>query len=139
LVEENIKLERDRKKDNLLNKKNFKKKSDVEDPNDDEDISDRAPILQALTDKWKLIIKNKKEIIEKYIKNATLIAEAFDRMTLYLGVDNIEALPAIIDKMESQMESIQTWTSKLTLEEETLEEEIIEISQTIKLIQVNIL
>ena len=139
MVEENIKLERDRKKDNLLNKKNFKKKSDVEDPNDDEDISDRAPILQALTDKWKLIIKNKKEIIEKYIKNATLIAEAFDRMTLYLGVDNIEALPAIIDKMESQMESIQTWTSKLTLEEETLEEEIIEISQTIKLIQVNIL
>ena len=139
MVEENIKLERDRKKDNLLNKKNFKKKSDVEDPNDDEDISDRAPILQALTDKWKLIIKNKKEIIEKYIKNATLIAEAFDRMTLYLGVDNIEALPAIIDKMESQMESIQTWTSKLTLEEETLQEEIIEISQTIKLIQVNIL
>jgi len=139
LVEENIKLERDRKKDNLLNKKNFKKKSDVEDPNDDEDISDRAPILQALTDKWKLIIKNKKEIIEKYIKNATLIAEAFDRMTLYLGVDNIEALPAIIDKMESQMESIQTWTSKLTLEEETLEEEVIVISETIKLIQVNIL
>ena len=139
MVEENIKLERDRKKDNLLNKKNFKKKSDVEDPNDDEDISDRAPILQALTDKWKLIIKNKKEIIEKYIKNATLIAEAFDRMTLYLGVDNIEALPAIIDKMESQMESIQTWTSKLTLEEETLEEEVIVISETIKLIQVNIL
>ena len=139
MVEENIKLERDRKKDNLLNKKNFKKKSDVEDPNDDEDISDRAPILQALTDKWKLIIKNKKEIIENYIKNATLIAEAFDRMTLYLGVDNIEALPAIIDKMESQMESIQTWTSKLTLEEETLEEEVIVISETIKLIQVNIL
>jgi hypothetical protein len=47
---------------------------------DDEDISDRAPILDALIEKWKYIIKYKKTMLEKYMKNAISIKEAFDKM-----------------------------------------------------------
>lgn len=47
---------------------------------EDENISDRAPILDALIEKWKYIIKYKKGMLDKYMKNAAAIREAFDQI-----------------------------------------------------------
>lgn len=42
-----------------------------------EDISDRTPIISLLVDKWKHVNKLKKSMTEKYIKNATAIQRRF--------------------------------------------------------------
>jgi hypothetical protein len=47
---------------------------------EEEDISDRTPILDVLIDKWKFYNKYKKTMLEKYTKNTNLIKEAFDKM-----------------------------------------------------------
>jgi hypothetical protein len=47
---------------------------------EDEDISDRTPILNVLIEKWKYFIKYKKSMLKKYIINITTIREAFDKM-----------------------------------------------------------
>ena len=89
----------------------------------DEDISDRAPILEALIEKWRYFIKAKKIMLDRFIKNSITISDAFDKMTKFLGTDNYESLPFILEKMELQMSSIEMFISRLTNEQDTLEEE----------------
>jgi hypothetical protein len=102
----------------------------------DEDISDRAPILEALIDKWKFFIKSKKIMLDKYIKNSTSITDSFDKMTKYLGTDNYESLPFILEKMETQMSSIEMFISKLNNEQDVLEEEKREYEEKIRILKV---
>ena len=102
----------------------------------DEDISDRAPILEALIDKWKYFIKSKKIMLEKYMKNSMSITASFDKMTQYLGTDSYESLPFILEKMEAQMSSIEMFISKLNNEQDVLEDEKHLYEEKIKLLKV---
>ena len=134
VVEENIKFERERKRKKYISK-NKKNTDNGEEENEgdgqDEDISDRAPILHILIEKWKAMVKAKKEMFEKYIKNSNIIANAFEKMLGFLGTDNIDTIPLFLEKMINQMESIDTFISKLTEEEEKLENEIQQIQDDI--------
>lgn len=47
---------------------------------EDEDISDRTPILDVLIEKWKYFNKYKKAMLDKYTKNAYTIKDAFDKI-----------------------------------------------------------
>lgn len=89
----------------------------------EEDISDRAPILESLIEKWKYFTKSKKAILERYLKNSTIINDAFDKMAKFLGLDNHDNLPFILEKMEAQMDSIEKFISSLTEDQNQLEEE----------------
>ena len=123
IIEENIKREREHKKE-IASKgpgpTGIKKEDSESAQMADEDISDRAPILEALIDKWKYFIKSKKIMLEKYMKNSMSITASFDKMTQYLGTDSYESLPFILEKMEAQMSSIEMFISKLNNEQVVL-------------------
>jgi hypothetical protein len=58
-----------------------KKKNEIESSAmEEEDISDRTPILDQLIDKWKYIIKTKKAMIDRYRKNVYTTETSFDRI-----------------------------------------------------------
>ncbi len=103
----------------------------------DEDISDRAPILEALIEKWKYYIKTKKIMLDKYIRNSSSIRESFDKMIQYLGTDSYESLPFILEKMEAQMSTIEMFISKLNNEQDRLEEEKKSYEDKISLLKVS--
>ena len=82
IIEENLKVSREEKKENikkrlLLNSKNDDKKQKLL---FEEDISDRTPILDLLIEKWKVYNKFKKQMLEKYIRNSISIKEAFENI-----------------------------------------------------------
>jgi hypothetical protein len=89
---------------------------------EEEDISDRTPILDILIEKWKYFNKYKKTMLDRYSKNAFLIRDSFDKITKYLGIEDFDELPIILEKMEDQMSSIEIFISKLTNEINILEE-----------------
>jgi len=47
---------------------------------EEEDISDRTPILDQLIEKWKYIIKSKKQMIDRYRRNVFVTESSFDKM-----------------------------------------------------------
>lgn len=89
---------------------------------EEEDISDRTPILDILIEKWKYYNKYKKTIVDRYVKNAFMIKDSFDKMMKFLGIDDFQDLPLILEKMEDQMSSIEIFISKLTNEINALED-----------------
>ena len=131
IIEENIKRERDRKKEQARKRQmqgmmartvmmNSKVKSPANQALEEqikmlqnEDISDRTPILSLMVDKWKQVNKYKKQMIEKYMKNAANIREAFDRIMKFLSVDEYDELPIIYKKSEEQLASIEMYISQL--------------------------
>jgi hypothetical protein len=144
IIEENIKREREHKKElsrkrtalgslaasvmsegtdgeNTININNLTEEQQMK-LLEDEDISDRTPILDILIEKWRYYNKFKKQILDRYTKNAISIKDAFDKMMKYLGIDNYEELPIVLEKMEEQMSSIEIFISKLTNEIDFLEE-----------------
>ena len=66
-----------------------------------------------------------------------MILYAFEKMAIYLGVENYDYIPIILEKMEIQMETIEMVISKLSTEEEQLEVELVEIQQKIVDIKVS--
>lgn len=105
IVEENIKRSREAKKEAV--KKRFKYNINQDDEHArllaEEDISDRTPILDVLIEKWRFYNKFKKQMLDKYIKNSVAIRDAFERMIKYLGIDDFQELPVVLEKMEDQM------------------------------------
>ncbi len=47
---------------------------------EEEDISDRTPILDQLIEKWKYIIKTKKAMLERYRRNVYVTETSFERI-----------------------------------------------------------
>jgi len=47
---------------------------------EEEDISDRTPILDEVIDKWKYIIKTKKVMIDRYRKNVYITETSFSKI-----------------------------------------------------------
>ena len=78
-----------------------------------EEISDRTPILSEIVNKWKNVNKFKKQMIDKYIKNANNIRKAFDEIMIFLCIDDYNDLPIIYDKSEQQLADIKMYISKL--------------------------
>ena len=120
ILEENIRIEREHKKE-IAAKKIPTKKEDPTAMLGDEEVSDRAPILHAIIDKWKYFIKEKKRMLDRYIKNSAGINDAFSKMAKFLGTENFEMLPIIIEKMEAQNDSITKFISQCTEEQNILE------------------
>ena len=137
LIKDNIKRERDKNKelskkrmvyaeiaDKARKEKNAQLKKNTNEifyNGDDFEIQDRIPILDQLLQKWKYIIKYKKNIINKYINHANEIREAFDKLILYLGVEKYCDLPYVYEKEEMKNASINNYFTKITDEVDSLE------------------
>jgi hypothetical protein len=138
LIEENIKRERDRKKEQarkrqmegmmartVMNSKNKNATTLALEEQlkqlQNEEISDRTPILSEIVNKWKNVNKFKKQIIEKYMKNAHNIQKAFDEIMRFLCIEDYDDLPIIYEKSEEQLADIKMYVSKL---ENTLHDKV---------------
>jgi hypothetical protein len=136
IIEENIRREREHKKEITKKRLYGSLPAMIEDEKnasmlteeqhekliEDETISDRTPILDILIEKWRFSNKYKKSMLERYIKNAQSVREAFEKMIRYLGLDQFEELPVVLEKMEEQMSSIQMFISQLTNQIDLLED-----------------
>jgi hypothetical protein len=135
IIEENIRRERENKKEQArrrtmtmnasISTGDPLKRADEEAQAkqlEEEDVSDRTPILDILIEKWKFYNKYKKQMLEKYTKNAISIRDAFDKMMKFLGIEDFQDLPVVLEKMEDQMSSIEMFISKLTIDIDHLEE-----------------
>ena len=155
VIEANIRKERMRNselsKQRLANaaiadniRKNINKSSKQENNEDQDEIIDRMPILDAQLDKWVYIIKHKKQIINKYIQNASQIRNAFNKLISFLGVEKYDELPLIYEKNESQMAKIDELLSKtsndvdeLKAKKELLQKQIYILTETTKITNIN--
>ena len=90
---------------------------------DQDEIHDRMPILDCLIEKWKYMNKYKRNMLDKYIKYASEIRVAFDKLLEYLGLEKLENLPEIYTKNEQQMSSIESYLSSLSTEVDNLSEQ----------------
>ena len=143
IIEANIERERERKKEQakkrqllgmmatnaMNNSKKNKNEKEIEEQIKklhNEEISDRIPILDVTLDKWKNINKIKKNMLDKYIKNAEVLKEAFDIIMKFLGVHEYDELPIIFEKNEEQNSNIEMYITQLTdLNDEKEEKKII--------------
>lgn len=122
IISESIKRERQHKKE-VFQKYNahalvsFRTKTEEEQKKmENEDISDRTPILDILIEKWKYFNKHKKQVLDKYTKNATALREAFEKIMSYLGVESLHDIPDLLEKIEDQTANISLFISNLTIE-----------------------
>lgn len=102
IIEENIKREREQKKEQAKKRQMLAmiadKNSGFKGANanelekqiksmESEEISDHTPIIEEILNKWKGINKTKKQMIEKYTKNVAMIKEALDTAIRFAGID----------------------------------------------------
>ena len=143
LIEANIERERERKKEQakkrqllgmmatnaMKNSKKNKNEKEIEEQIKklhNEEISDRIPILDVTLDKWKNINKIKKNMLDKYIKNAEVLKEAFDIIMKFLGVNEYDELPIIFEKNEQHNSNIEMYITQLIdLNDEKEEKKVI--------------
>jgi len=120
LISENIKREREHNKE-VVKKANanavhsFRRNPDELKKMENEDISDRTPILDILIEKWKYFNRQKKSMIEKYGKNAASLREAFEKIMGYLGVESLDDIPDLLEKIEDQTSNIEIFISNLNI------------------------
>lgn len=127
IISEHIKREREHKKE-VFKKANAhaimssRRNEDEMKKMESEDISDRTPILDILIEKWKYFNKQKKFMIDKYSRNASALKEAFDKMMNYLGVESLDDIPDLLEKVEDQMSNINMFISSLNNESFSLQD-----------------
>ena len=78
-----------------------------------EEISDRTPITEEMLSKWKYINKFKKYMIDKYAKNSNEIRDAFDKLLLYLGIDDYADLPVVFKKAKEQLTNVNVYLANV--------------------------
>ena len=87
---------------------------------DQDKIHDRMPILDMLIDKWRYIIKYKRNMLNKYIRYANEIRNSFYKLIEYLGLEKLDKLPEIYSKNEQQMSAIESYLSSISTEVDNL-------------------
>ena len=87
---------------------------------DQDKIHDRMPILDVLIDKWRYIIKYKRNMLNKYIRYANEIRNSFYKLIEYLGLEKLDKLPEIYSKNEQQMSAIESYLSSIQTEVDNL-------------------
>ena len=128
LIEESIRREREQKKEQAkkrqLNslvsdsKASFKGANALELEKQkklmaSEEISDRTPITEEMLAKWKYMNKFKKYMIDKYAKNSNEIREAFNKLLLYLGIDDYDDLPLVFKKGQDQLTNVNAYLANV--------------------------
>ena len=90
---------------------------------DKKEYSNPLDILKLRLDKWHSSNVEKKQIIEKYIKNSRVIEDAFEQIKESTGIGSIEEIVTTFIKSEEQNYALYNYVNNLTQELETLEDQ----------------
>ena len=102
---------------------------------EDDKIGDRTPILDECLQKWREVNKEKKDAINKYIKNCTKVREALENLAMHLELNSISDLPEIFQKTEQRLSNINFQKERLENEQNALEVEKNRLEKQIELLE----
>ena len=86
------------------------------------EYSNPIEILNMRLEKWKSSNKEKRKIIEHFMKNSKVIEDAFEQIKEANGTSNIEEIVSTFIKSEEQNNNLYNYVNNLTQELEFLEE-----------------
>lgn len=88
-----------------------------------EEFSNPADLLQARLNKWYANNKEKKQLMDKYIRNVGVIEDAFEQIQEQTGIQSIEEIVTTFIKAEEQNYSLYNYVNKLNSDIDTIEEQ----------------
>jgi hypothetical protein len=88
-----------------------------------EEFSNPADLLQARLNKWYANNKEKKQLMDKYIRNVGVIEDAFEQIQEQTGIQSIEEIVSTFIKAEEQNYSLYNYVNKLNSDIDTIEEQ----------------
>lgn len=97
-----------------------------------EEFSNPADLLKARLLKWSTNNKEKKHLLDKYIKNVKIIEDAFEQIREQTGISSIDEIVTTFIKAEEQNYSLHNYVNILNSDIDTIEEQNKNIGKEIK-------
>lgn len=110
-------LEKSTMKDTSMNKKG---NTSVE---EHEEFANPANLLRSRLSKWSGNNKEKKHLLDKYIKNVKIIEDAFEQIREQTGISSIDEIVTTFIKAEEQNYSLYNYVNILNSDIDTIEEQ----------------
>jgi len=79
-------------------------------------------ILKLRVNKIMAINKEKKRVVDQYVRNATIIEQAFDQIKDNSGISNVDEIVTTFIKAEDQNYSLFNYVNMLNQETDALED-----------------
>jgi hypothetical protein len=99
---------------------------------DHEEFANPADLLKVRLSKWKKNNKEKKHLLDKYIRNVKVIEDAFKQIKEQTGIASIDEIVTTFIKAEEQNYSLYNYVNILNSDIDTIEEQNKNISKEIK-------
>ena len=96
------------------------------------DFSNPVAILKLRLNKIVQTNKEKKKLMDQYMRNVRVIEDAFDQIKEATGISNIEEIVTTFIKAEEQNYSLYNYVNMLNTETDSLEESNKEIRDQIQ-------
>uniref|UniRef100_A0A7S3NV14 ODAD1 central coiled coil region domain-containing protein n=1 Tax=Euplotes crassus TaxID=5936 RepID=A0A7S3NV14_EUPCR len=100
--------------------------------NVEEEFANPADVLKARLAKWKTNNKEKKHLLDKYIRNVKVLEDAFKQIKEQTGIASIDEIVTTFIKAEEQNHSLYNYVNILNSDIDTIEEQNRNISEEIK-------
>ena len=97
-----------------------------------EEFYNPADLLRARLSKWSQNNKEKKHLLDKYIKNVKIIEDAFEQIKEQTGISSIDEIVTTFIKAEEQNYSLYNYVNVLNSGIDTIEEQNKAVSNEIK-------
>lgn len=97
-----------------------------------EEFYNPADLLRARLSKWSSNNREKKHLLDKYIKNVKIIEDAFEQIKEQTGISSIDEIVTTFIKAEEQNYSLYNYVNVLNSGIDTIEEQNKNISDEIK-------
>ena len=115
-----------------LEKSNVKEASTIKKTHttkeENEEFYNPADLLRARLSKWSTNNKEKKHLLDKYIKNVKIIEDAFEQITEQTGISSIDEIVTTFIKAEEQNYSLYNYVNILNSDIDTIDEQNKEIA-----------
>lgn len=99
---------------------------------ENEEFANPADLLRTRLTKWKTNNKEKKHLLDKYIRNVKVIEEAFKQIREQTGIASIDEIVTTFIKAEEQNYSLYNYVNILNSDIDTIEEQNKNIASEIK-------
>ena len=100
--------------------------------NEEEEFANPADVLKARLAKWKTNNKEKKHLLDKYIRNVKVLEDAFKQIKEQTGIASIDEIVTTFIKAEEQNYSLYNYVNILNSDIDTIEEQNKNIAKEIK-------
>lgn len=108
----------------------LKNKNTMNEP--EEEFSNPADVLKKRLGKWKTNNKEKKHLLDKYIRNVKVLEDAFKQIKEQTGISSIDEIVTTFIKAEEQNYSLYNYVNILNSDIDTIEEQNKNIAEEIE-------